>query len=203
MPIEIQDASKSWGARNVLDHFSVRFPEHGNICLIGPSGCGKTTLFSCLAGVEHLDSGRITGLEHSKTAVVFQEDRLLPWFTAAENVAAVLSGVKQERLREAEFWLERVGLGGEGEKLPAQLSGGMRRRVALARALAFHGDLLLLDEPFQRLDSENRDRMAELLLVKTEARLRLFITHDPEEASRYADVTYVVAGPPLQVVRIQ
>lgn len=203
MPIEIQNASKSWDTRKVLDNFSVRFPEQGNVCLIGPSGCGKTTLFSCLAGVENLDSGRIVGLEERKAAVVFQEDRLLPWFTAAENVAAVLSGAKQERLLEAELWLERAGLGGEGKKLPAQLSGGMRRRVALARALAFQGNLLLLDEPFQRLDAQNRDRMAELLLEKTKARLRLFITHDPKEASRYADATYVVTGPPLQVLRIQ
>jgi ABC-type nitrate/sulfonate/bicarbonate transport system ATPase subunit len=201
--LEIQNASKSWGSRKVLDCFSVQFPERGNICLFGPSGCGKTTLFSCLAGVETLDSGRIVGLEGRKAAVVFQEDRLLPWLTAAENIAAVLSGAKQERLREAELWLNRVGLGGEGEKLPAQLSGGMQRRVALARTLAFDGDLFLLDEPFQRLDSENRDRMAELLLKGTENRLRIFISHDPEEAAHYADVTYVVAGPPLHILRIQ
>jgi ABC-type nitrate/sulfonate/bicarbonate transport system ATPase subunit len=203
MMLEIQNASKSRGSRKVLDRFSAQFPEHGNVCLIGPSGCGKTTLFSCLAGVENLNSGRIVGLEGRKAAVVFQEDRLLPWFSAAENIAAVLSGAKWERLREAELWLNRVGLGGEGEKLPAQLSGGMQRRVALARALAFHGDLLLLDEPFQRLDSENRNRMAELLLRGEENRLRIFITHDPEDAARYADVTYVVAGPPLHVLRIQ
>ena len=197
MELEIRDAVKTYGGVPVLDGFSCRFPSSGTVCLFGPSGCGKTTLLNCIAGLEKLDSGRIEAARGAKICYLFQEDRLLPWSTAAENVAAVLRGENRRPL--AEEWLRLVGLGEEGGKYPSELSGGMRRRVSIARSLAYGGDLYLLDEPFQRLDARSREQVAALIEEHTAGKLKLLVTHDPWEAERLADLTCHLSGPPLKI----
>ena len=149
MKLTIQDACKSYEGRPVLEQLCLELPGKGTVCLFGPSGCGKTTLFNCIAGLEKLDSGAILGMEGRRVAYMFQEDRLLPWINARENVEVVLRHPDE---KQAQKWLEAVGLGEDGGKRPSELSGGMRQRVALARALAFGGDVILLDEPFRALD---------------------------------------------------
>lgn len=198
MELELCGAVKAYGGVPVLDGFSFRFPASGTVCLFGPSGCGKTTLLNCIAGLERLDSGRIEATPGARVCYLFQEDRLLPWSTAAENVAAVLrGGDRPARTRE---WLGLVGLGEEGGKYPSELSGGMRRRVAIARALAYGGDLYLLDEPFQRLDARSRERIAALIEERTAGKLKLLVTHDAWEAERLADLTCRLSGPPVKIV---
>lgn len=198
MAIEIKNAGFAYGSHPVLKDFSLKLPESGWVCLFGPSGCGKTTLLRCLAGLLSLQSGKITGLEQKKASFVFQEDRLLPWVTAEENVAFVLP-----EKAGARCWLKKAGMGDFADKRPPQLSGGQRRRVAVARALAYGGGALLLDEPFSALDSVSRGEMAELIDREAPDALKLLVTHDRAEADLLADTIFLLAGPPLTICRVE
>ena len=177
--LKIINASKQYGEHVVLSQFSAELPLAGVTVLRGPSGAGKTTLFRLLLGLEQPDAGEITGMHGKKPAVVFQEDRLLPWATALENVSLVSDTAR------AEAALSRLGLCDNLCQLPRELSGGMRRRVALARALAYGGDLLFLDEPFTGLDEENKRIAARAIL---DEQVPVFvITHDDLEAELFGD----------------
>lgn len=198
MKLTIQDACKSYEGHPVLEQLCLELPEKGTVCLFGPSGCGKTTLFNCIAGLEKLDSGAILGMEGRRVAYMFQEDRLLPWINARENVEVVL---RHSDEKQAQKWLEAVGLGEDGDKRPSELSGGMRQRVALARALAFGGDVILLDEPFRALDPKTRLCMETLVQEHSREALKLLVTHDREEAQFLADQILYLEGPPLRIVR--
>lgn len=199
MKVELQNVCFAYAEnRRILEHFSLSFPERGTVCLLGRSGCGKTTLLRLLAGLEVPQSGCV--LRPAKTAVVFQEDRLLPWATARSNVAAVLPAEKKEALRQAGEWLQKLGLAGSEDVLPGKLSGGMRQRVALARALAFKPELLLLDEPFHALDAETRAVCAQVLKEEGTQKLTILVTHNLEEAKILSDCTYCLQGSPLQVL---
>jgi len=200
MKLEIKNLTKEYDGKTVLDHFSLTFPQKGAVCLFGPSGCGKTTLLNCIAGLERFDSGVITIGQKDKISCVFQEDRLLPWISAKDNVAAVLNGNAKQNGEEAVNWLRLVGLKGEEDKHPSELSGGMRQRVAIARALAYGGGLFLLDEPFHALDEESKIQIISLMKEQTANSLVILVTHDFREAELLADVTYVLSGPPVKIV---
>ena len=200
MELEIKNACKKFDGQTVLQNFSLKFPPNGTVCLFGPSGCGKTTLLNCIAGLENLDSGEIVGTKNDKISYLFQEDRLLPWISANENVAAVLRGSADHNASVAREWLELVGLPGEGDKRPDELSGGMRQRVAIARALAFGGNLFLLDEPFHALDDNAKQNIIALIKEKTPSALKILVTHDAREAELLADVIYDLSGPPVKIV---
>lgn len=202
MELEIKNARKSFQEKTVLDGFSMKFPPSGTVSLFGPSGCGKTTLLNCIAGLLKLDSGEIVGTKKQRISYVFQEDRLLPWITAGENVAAVLHGDAAHNAAEAQKWLERLGLPDEADKYPGELSGGMRQRVSVARALAYGGDLYLLDEPFHALDEKSKFDMISLFQRETASALKILVTHDRKEAQALADITYVLSGPPLKIVKV-
>lgn len=198
MEIAIEDAQKAYDGKVVLDHFSLRLPQIGAVCLFGPSGCGKTTLLNILSGLEPLDGGCVALPKEARICRVFQEDRLLPWISARENIELVLPNGKHRR-KTADAWLEAVGLEGEEERLPGELSGGMRQRVSLARALAFGGDVFLLDEPFHALDPETKTRLMRLIQQETKRSLLLLVTHDPKEAQQLADCILYADGPPLKI----
>lgn len=198
--LEINHLTKLYNGKTVLDQFSVQLPSSGTVCLFGPSGCGKTTLLNCIAGLEPFDSGEILGTGNLKISYLFQEDRLLPWISARDNVAAVLVGSARYNAEQAKNWLQLVGLADAENRMPAELSGGMRRRVAIARALAFGGDLFLMDEPFQALDAECKEEMIALLEEKTADALKIIVTHDFQEAQMLADVIYVLDGPPVKII---
>lgn len=178
--LTVEHLTKRFDGVPVLTDFSCVFPETGIVAIVGPSGYGKTTLLRCIAGLEKPDSGAITGVPE-RIAYCFQEDRLLPWRTALGNLEAVLG---KRRRAEALGWLDRVGLADAADKYPSELSGGMRSRVAFARALAFDAPLLLLDEPFHALDDTTRAAMEALLAEKSRGRLVLLVTHQtpPEGA---------------------
>lgn len=194
MAIALRKVSFSYGDRPVLDKVSLRFPEKGVLCLFGASGCGKTTILRLLAGLEQPDSGSLEGLEEKSAAVVFQENRLLPWLSVRDNVAAPLRG--SDAARRADAALEAVGLGGEGDKRPSQLSGGMKRRAAIARALAAKADFLLLDEPFTGLNEELWKPIAGILRESYADRLIVLVTHNPAEAEAMGASLLRLAEPP-------
>lgn len=200
--LKIDHLTKNYNGKTVLEQFSLQLPSTGTVCLFGPSGCGKTTLLNCIAGLEPFDSGEIEGTGNGRISYLFQENRLLPWISAKDNITAVLRGKAGQNAEQAEKWLSLVGLAEAGNKRPAELSGGMRRRVALARALAYGGDLYLMDEPFQGLDAERRDEMIALLQKETAGALKIIVTHDFEEAEMLADVIYILEGPPVRIADI-
>lgn len=191
--IALEHITVRFGEKTVLDDFSLSLPENGVICLSGPSGCGKTTLLRVLCGLQKPDAGTVCGV--GACAVVFQEDRLLPWLSAEKNIT-VTTGISQE---EAASWLQDMGLGQEGKSLPGELSGGMRRRAAIARALAAESDVLLLDEPFQGLDVETKERIYPMVRAAAERKPVVLATHHTEEARALGAEILKLSGPPLQM----
>lgn len=166
----------------VFRGFSLDIPEGSAVCVMGASGSGKTTLTKLLLGLEQPDSGEITGLEGKRVSVVFQEDRLLPWYSARKNVAAVLPRGAESAALTDEL-LEDAELTEAADKPIRELSGGMQRRVSIARALAFGGDLIILDEPLKGLDEELKRRIVPR--IKKRFQTILLITHSEDEAKLF------------------
>lgn len=190
----LERVSVSFGDKAVLDDFSLTLPDRGLTALAGPSGCGKTTLLRVLAGLQRPDAGTVAGVAPRRTAPLFQENRLLPWRTAEQHITDVLP---RERRGEAEKWLALAELAGEGAALPAQFSGGMQRRLALARALALGGDWYLLDEPFAGVDPERAIR----ILTRIRAlRVPVLLASHEEHILSQADQIIRLDGPPLRVL---
>ena len=176
--ILIEHISKSYAETVVFRDFSARLPLGETSVITGVSGSGKTTLLRLILGLEMPDEGAITGVP-ARRAAVFQEDRLCPQLTALENVL-LIAGRKRER--EARDTLARLGLGKSLAVPAAELSGGMRRRCALARALCAKFDLLALDEPFKGLDEANRRAAMDAVHALPGDKTVLLVTHDAAEA---------------------
>ncbi len=193
--IALEHISLSFGDKQVLDDFSLTLPEAGVTVLSGPSGCGKTTLLRVLAGLERPQSGHVAGISPHRTAVLFQEDRLLPGRTVLQQLTDVMD---KSRPPEAAKWLDLVELTGEEKALPHQLSGGMGRRLALARCLALGGDLYLLDEPFAGIDLPRRRRL--MAVLKQLDKPVVLVSHEPE-VLELADHVISFDGPPLTKVK--
>ena len=190
--ISLQNITLRYGEKLVLDHFSLEIPSDGLTALSGPSGCGKTTLLRLLAGLERPEWGQVQGLDTARTAFLFQEDRLLPWRTVGQHITDVLP---RSRRGELSRWLAFAELGGEEQARPAALSGGMGRRLALARCLALEAGLYLLDEPFAGVDLPRALRILERL--KTLPVPVLLVSHEPAVLSA-ADTVIELDGPPLR-----
>ena len=158
--IKLENITVRYGEKLVLDRFSLEISPEGLTALSGPSGCGKTTLLRVMAGLEAPESGTVCGVNPAQIAFLFQENRLLPWRTAAQHITDVLP---RPRRGELARWLAFAELSGEENALPAALSGGMARRLALARCAALGGALYLLDEPFAGVDPERAARILERL----------------------------------------
>lgn len=178
--MKIQHLCKSFDGKVVLDHVSLTLESGGTACLMAPSGRGKTTLLRCIAGLEAPDSGQITDLPE-RIAYVFQEDRLCDGFSAVDNIRLVTGKALGEG--EIRQHLEELGLAGSLDQPVRELSGGMRRRVVISRAVCFGADLLLLDEPFKGLDDEARQQTADYILRHRGAAAILCVTHDREDAA--------------------
>ncbi len=204
--------TKSFGDAMALDDFELEVPTGAILALLGPSGCGKTTALRVVAGFERPDRGavEIAGRtvvdgtmslppEQRRVGMVFQDYALFPHMSVGANVAY---GLERGSDRRVGAVLDLVGLGGLGERMPHELSGGEQQRVALARALAPEPAVILLDEPFSNLDATLRDRMRrDVRSILTEAEATaIFVTHDQEEALAIADVVAVMRDGTVQQV---
>ncbi len=179
--LKLDRVSVSFGGREVLRGCSLSLSAGERLALMGPSGCGKTTLLRLALGLQRPDAGTVEN-SFLRPAAVFQEPRLLPWRSALENVALFLpggDGVKDE----ARIWLDRLELGDAAALCPAELSGGMQQRVSLARALAFGGDLLILDEPFKGMDRDLQERVTVVVSQSLPGTALLLATHSEAEAA--------------------
>ncbi len=178
MKIELEHVFFSYGEKAVLRDVSFMVEDGETVALEGPSGVGKTTVLRLIAGLLTPARGGVRGGEGG-AAVVFQEDRLIPHLTAEENLRLVNDALTHG---QAEALLAAVGLEGEAKRLPGELSGGMRRRVAIARAAASGRAPVLLDEPFQGLDGETKRRVTDFVRSFTRSRTTVLVTHDASDA---------------------
>mgnify|MGYP001052743051 CR=1 FL=1 len=216
--LEIENVTKTFVAEKskilVLDNVSFSVGNDEFVCLVGPSGCGKSTLLRIMAGLEKADSGRILFHEQPitkpspKIAMVFQLFGLLPWKTALENVEVpleVLGVAKQSRVHVAQEYLQMVGLEGFENTYPHDLSGGMKQRVGIARALALKPEVLLMDEPFSSLDELTAKTLRELVLSiwrnpTLPTNTFVMVSHNVEEAVFMADRVIVMSPRPGRIV---
>ena len=187
--LQADNISKSYGLKQALLPTSLSFAEHSFTCIVGRSGCGKTTLLRLLGALETADGGSVKLAQTKRLATVFQEARLMPWLTVADNItlaARVNSSLAKQRLPEL---LEQLGLTGCEQLYPHELSGGMAQRVALGRTLFYNPDVILMDEPFSALDYFTRQALQQTLLklFAHERKTIIFVTHDVEEALLLAD----------------
>jgi NitT/TauT family transport system ATP-binding protein len=212
--VEVRGISKIYpGGTEALNNISLSFPEGELTSLLGPSGCGKTTLLKIIAGLLEPTTGevlirgrRVTG-PGPERSFVFQDFALMPWATVIRNAAfgLELRGVpRSEREAIAERYIAEVGLKGFERKYPHELSGGMRQRVGLARALAVDADIVMMDEPFSAVDEQTRRQFQEdlLRLVANERKTFLFVTHSIEEAVYVSNRIVLLSRRPSRVSEI-
>jgi NitT/TauT family transport system ATP-binding protein len=213
--IVVDRASKLFLEGTVVAFRNVELNVRSNevLCIVGPSGCGKTTLLRCIGGLlapssgQVLIDGQIVSSPRPGVAIVFQHFGLLPWKTVVDNVAFGLkiAGVSRQQLTErVEHYIRLVGLAGFENQYPYQLSGGMQQRVGLARALAIHPEILLMDEPFASVDAQTRELLQEelLRLHERERKTMVFITHSIDEALVLGDRVAVMATRPGRVKEV-
>jgi NitT/TauT family transport system ATP-binding protein len=210
--VALRDVGRRFASYIAVEDISLDVPAARFVSLVGPSGCGKSTVLNLIAGLIAPTRGTVSifgeplsGINR-RAAYMFQQDALLPWKTVVDNVRLGLDirGRRpSEAHAEATAWVDRVGLKGFADRYPYQLSGGMRKRAAMAQAWIVQPDLLLMDEPFAALDVHTRLRMeSELLALWADSRQTIiFVTHDLEEAISLSDEVFVLsAGPASRVV---
>lgn len=201
--ISLNNINKSYGANRIFTDFCLEVETSRTTVIMGPSGCGKTTLIHILAGLTPKDAGTVTGLDSQRVSMVFQEDRLLPWKSAKENILLVLP--QEHHTPESEKLvldlLSSFGLSDYIDDYPSKLSGGMKQRVAIARALACPSDILLMDEPFKALDVKTRKEVIQTFsdIHRQKPRTTLVVTHDPAEALEIADSIVVLNSSPAVI----
>ena len=193
--LDVRNVGFDYGALTVIDKLDLRVARDELVVCVGPSGCGKSTLLSLLGGHLPPSRGKIERKGQSRT--IYQDGGLLPWLTVRQNIA--LGNPKK-----VDEWLEITRLADFADSYPHQLSGGMRQRVELSRALAAETDILLMDEPFSALDYQTRNRMRKELVATLAERPRtvVFVTHDIEEAVQIADRVVVLGTRPASVRKV-
>lgn len=193
--LTLEHLTLGYGKKEILKDVSVSFPEGCVTAITGASGIGKTTLLQAVAGLLRPLSGKILS-DYRRISYVFQEPRLFLWMTALENVCAVCSD--RDRAREL---LERLVPDSAG-LYPHELSGGMKQRVSIARALAYETELLLMDEPFKGLDPQTKRSVADLVFESTRGKTVLLITHDREDL-RFCDASLAMIGSPVTALHLE
>jgi NitT/TauT family transport system ATP-binding protein len=208
--VSVSNVTKSFGTGNqrvvALEGVTLDVDRGDFVCLLGASGCGKSTLLNLIAGLDQPTSGRVD-VRAERTGLMFQEAALFPWLTVRGNVeiALKLAGMRRnERRARAQELLEMVHLGDFAKRRPHELSGGMRQRTALARALAQDADVLLMDEPFGALDAMTRDLLHDELeaLWTATGKTVIFVTHNVREAVRLGDCVVLLASRPGRVAAV-
>jgi NitT/TauT family transport system ATP-binding protein len=206
--LRVHDLTISYGGEPVLEGASMAVGKGQFVSLVGPSGSGKSSLLRAAIGLQQPLNGTVeAGVAPSEIGMLFQDDALLPWRSARDNVALGLTFravPRKSALVQADYWLDRVGLEGFEHRYPRHLSGGQRKRVAIAQVLALTPKLLLMDEPFASLDAIIRARIIQdvATLVKEECISVLLVTHDLEEAIGLSDTIYLLSqGPRAHITR--
>jgi NitT/TauT family transport system ATP-binding protein len=205
--LKVTDVSLAYGAELVLENVSLEIAAGEFVSLVGPSGSGKTSILRAITGLQTPRAGTVSlAVDRKEVGFLFQDDALLPWRTARENVALGLrirDIPRDDALAEADGWLSRLGLAGLEERYPRELSGGQRKRVAIAQVLALKPRLLLMDEPFASLDAIVRARITQELVdwVERERMTVLLVTHDLEEALSASDSVYLLSQGPKAHIR--
>jgi NitT/TauT family transport system ATP-binding protein len=202
--IELREVGFDYGANRVIDKLELVVQPGELVVCVGPSGCGKSTLLSLLGG--HLAPTRGVVKRRGQSRTIYQDGGLFPWLTVAQNIERGLprSVNPGERAKKIIDWLGIMRLADFADHYPHQLSGGMRQRVEIARALAAETDVLLMDEPFSALDYQTRNRMRRELAATLAERPRtvVFVTHDIEEAVQLGDRVVVLGARPANVRRV-
>jgi len=202
--LELCKVGFDYGPLSVIDDLDLVVGKHELVVCVGPSGCGKSTLLSLLGG--HLAPMRGTIERRGQSRTIYQDGGLFPWLTVRENIVRGLPAklAPTQRAAKVAEWLEITRLADFADHYPHQLSGGMRQRVEIARALAAETDILLMDEPFSALDYQTRNRMRRELVATLAERPRsvVFVTHDIEEAVQIGDRVVVLGTRPASVRRV-
>ena len=199
MSIKLINIEKNFGSKKIYDKISLTFEEGKINCILGKSGCGKSTLLNIIADLEEVNSGEIIGVPE-KIAYVFQEDRLIEWNSIYTNMELPLLKfyAKDERKEKIKNILREVELGDCMNSYPKELSGGMRQRANIARALLYNGELLLMDEPFKSLDKSSKENIIKIFkknhLEKNNT--VIMVTHDINEALSLGDNIFILGGSP-------
>lgn len=190
--LKLSEIKKSFGEKKVLDSVSLLVKKGERAMIFGMSGCGKTTLLRIVAGLEKQDAGTVE--KEGRTAFVFAEARLFPTATALENVAMVMREEKKTARKKALEILHAFGLENAANLYPSELSTGMSARISLARAVAYHADVYLMDEPFKSLDGEIKQSVASYLRNFFADKTVLIISHDKAEAELMDATVYWMAN---------
>lgn len=203
--ISLINIDKKYENIELLKSFNITFDENKVSCLFGPSGVGKTTIANIAARLISIDSGEIKGKDKATYSYVFQEPRLLPWYSVYDNIDFVLKDVydHKKRVNIINNYINMVELNDYKDYKPNALSGGMCQRVSLARAFAYPSNFLILDEPFKGLDLKLKNEM--ILLFKKlwieSKRTVLFITHDVDEAVYLSDTIFILKNRPVEIIK--
>ena len=195
--IKLTDISVKFDKKSVIDNLSFTFEKGTKYAILGESGCGKTTILNVIANLIRPQSGAVDKAKDLKVSYVFQEPRLFEWQTVTENVTMVIDKPRCEAEKIANDILSALGLGNSTSLYPNELSGGMKQRVSIARALAFEPDVLLLDEPFRALDNETKDTVADYVFKAMSNKTVIMVTHD-EADLKYADQIFKISASRLQ-----
>ncbi len=202
--IKLVDISKQFDDLTVLKDFNITFEKNKITCLFGPSGVGKTTIANIVAGIVPVDKGITDGIGNSLFSYVFQEPRLLKWYSVYENINFVLKDVYDydKRVKIIDSYLKMVELSEYKNYKIDALSGGMAQRVSLARAFAYPSDILIMDEPFKGFDFKLKNEMISIFkrMWNSSQRTVIFITHDVEEAIDLSHIIYTLKNRPISIV---
>ena len=198
--IRFDNISLSFGDKKIIDGLSFNFVKGKKYALMGESGIGKTTILGIISGILKANSGTVV-LDSDKISYAFQDDRLFPWLTVIENVILVSDEPKNIAKTKAAEILDRLGLGDILNMYPEELSGGMRQRVSIARALMYDFDILLLDEPFRALDEATAKQVAEYVFAFSEDKTVIFVTHDKNDTV-YADYVINISDSPITALTL-
>ena len=189
--LKIDSVRATYENNTVLNDLSYTFEDKNKYALIGTSGIGKTTLLNILCGIRKADGGTVIS-DYSRPSYIFQDPRLFPWMTALENVELVCN----DKERAKDILLSLLKDTNALKNFPNELSGGMKQRVSIARALAYDGDIVFMDEPFQGLDAETRQEVRKLVFESLADKTVIMITHDIED-TKYCDVILRLCGSPV------
>ena len=206
MTLSIKNINKSYNGRVIYNNFNIEFYTNKVNCILGKSGCGKSTILNIISGIIPSDNHDFKSLESLGISYIFQEYRLIDWITVGENIKIVVKKYYNNKELEKliDKYLELVGIKEYKNYYPQMLSGGIRQRVNIARALIYPSKIIIMDEPFKSIDIKNKkeiiDRFKEIL--KEDERTVLFVTHDIEEALDLSDYIFVLGDSPVNIKNI-